>query len=608
MVEFWTDDFYEYSIEVSGTPSGTQLKTGTYEIVAWVQDNCTEEYNADHNPKNISLYLDGTAIDETLIHVMPYYMFDAPNGTWSLLYIGMVNLTTAQTYTIHLENGWHDVGSDGEKFFLDYINLTRVKYFGEVRIGTDPTSNDTDDDHVQDGTEWGLINHPLSIKTDNYALELGTNTTFFVPDSDTANTTNPLNPDSDDDGLYDGWCDINGSGDLDENDIGEDINCNGAIDTNETDPLDADTDDDGLSDLFEVTYGTSPLNRDSDGDNVSDGTEMGVVQSLPDTDICATTDGFYHFIADLDTNTTTDPLNWDTDEDSLPDGWIDYNDDEEFNWNEGEDFNLSGRHNISGLIEQYQNSTGWFNESNPLTNDSDCDMLKDSDEPGYGCDPNNPDSDGDTLLDGWEVYIYSTDPNCTDTDGDSLLDHYEIQNGSNPNCTDSDNDGLLDGLEVNWSDDSDLDGYINAMDPDSDNDGLWDVDEETNTTTAGQFVPTTNGLGDASDMTNADTDGDGINDTFDVYPLDFDNDKLSGFIDFGGEEAARGTNYTRADTDYDGLSDWAEIYTHGTNATVNDTDGDGLLDGVEVRGWYIYFLDEYSNVSHYKHVTSNATQ
>src|SRR5690606_27119735 len=65
--------------------------------------------------------------------------------------------------------------------------------------------------------------------------------------------TDPLDADTDDDGLLDGE----------------------EVDTYGTDPLDADTDDDGLTDGDEVdTYGTDPLDADTDDGGVPDGEEV----------------------------------------------------------------------------------------------------------------------------------------------------------------------------------------------------------------------------------------------------------------------------------------------------------------------------------------------
>jgi hypothetical protein len=95
-----------------------------------------------------------------------------------------------------------------------------------------------------------------------------------------------------------------------------------------TDPLDADTDDDGISDGVEdanlngmLDSGeTDPCNPDSDGDGIQDGTELGYTLSDigPDTDTNL-------FQPDLNPTTTTDPLNSDTDGDGLTDGQEDRN-------------------------------------------------------------------------------------------------------------------------------------------------------------------------------------------------------------------------------------------------------------------------------------------
>jgi uncharacterized repeat protein (TIGR02543 family) len=70
----------------------------------------------------------------------------------------------------------------------------------------------------------------------------------------------PLNPDTDGDGLSDG----------------DEVNLHG------TDPLNPDSDGDGLSDGDEVNiHGTNPLNSDTDGDGLSDGDEVNVYGTNP---------------------------------------------------------------------------------------------------------------------------------------------------------------------------------------------------------------------------------------------------------------------------------------------------------------------------------------
>jgi len=101
------------------------------------------------------------------------------------------------------------------------------------------------------------------------------------------------------------------------------------------------------------------------------------------------------------------------------------------------------------------------------TDDRDGDTLTDREEWGYGTNPADPDTDADTLSDGWEI---------TDRDADGLLDALD---------TDDDADGIptvvelsydLDGDDVR-DQDVDGDGFINAWDLDSDADGFRDSAE-----------------------------------------------------------------------------------------------------------------------------------
>ena len=65
--------------------------------------------------------------------------------------------------------------------------------------------------------------------------------------------TDPLDPDSDDDGLCDGL-----PGSHPDCVYGEDVNGNGVFDPGETNPIDADTDDGGVSDGEEYMRGNDP--------------------------------------------------------------------------------------------------------------------------------------------------------------------------------------------------------------------------------------------------------------------------------------------------------------------------------------------------------------
>lgn len=95
--------------------------------------------------------------------------------------------------------------------------------------------------------------------------------------------TDPNDADTDNDGILDGW---------------EDVNHNGVVDAGETDPCNIDTDNDGIQDGTEPGYTLENIG--------------------PDTDTLI-------FQPDLDPETTTDPLNPDTDGDGWDDGEEDIN-------------------------------------------------------------------------------------------------------------------------------------------------------------------------------------------------------------------------------------------------------------------------------------------
>jgi hypothetical protein len=67
------------------------------------------------------------------------------------------------------------------------------------------------------------------------------------------------------------------------------------------------------------------------------------------------------------------------------------------------------------------------------TADTDGDGLTDAEETTLGTDPAKSDTDLDNLNDREETQIYRTNPLNPDTDGDTFLDGSEVQNGYNPN-------------------------------------------------------------------------------------------------------------------------------------------------------------------------------
>ncbi|MFA5477377.1 MAG: DUF4215 domain-containing protein [Bacteroidales bacterium] len=191
----------------------------------------------------------------------------------------------------------------------------------ENEIGTDPLNPDTDGDGISDGTEVLGTNptDPLNPDTDGDGLCDGPNSVQGVcQDGEDLNANGKLDPnetdpnkaDTDDGGVDDGTeVLVNGTNPLDPSDdfpkdsdadtIPDDVEID-----NGTDPLNPDTDGDGLCDGgvkvgdcigTELEHGTDPLNPDTDGDGIDDGTE--VYGENP-----------------------TDPLNPDTDGDGLCDG------------------------------------------------------------------------------------------------------------------------------------------------------------------------------------------------------------------------------------------------------------------------------------------------
>ena len=81
--------------------------------------------------------------------------------------------------------------------------------------------------------------------------------------------------------------------------------------------------------------------------------------------------------------------------------------------------------------------------------DPDGDGLTNVEEQDAGTDPRHPDTDEDGLTDGDEVHVYGTDPTRADTDRDGLTDGEEVRRyGTDPLDPDSDGDGFPDGIEV----------------------------------------------------------------------------------------------------------------------------------------------------------------
>ncbi|MBK7951685.1 MAG: VCBS repeat-containing protein [Deltaproteobacteria bacterium] len=135
-----------------------------------------------------------------------------------------------------------DLDGDGDVDVLSASSWTDEVAWYENRNLADPLDADSDED--------GLLD----------AAEVNTH------------ATDPRDPDSDDDGLSDG----------------------AEVNTHDTDPLDPDSDDDGLSDAAEVNvHATDPLAVDSDGDGLLDNFEVanGFAPTLRDENANGKVDG-----------------------------------------------------------------------------------------------------------------------------------------------------------------------------------------------------------------------------------------------------------------------------------------------------------------------------
>lgn len=129
----------------------------------------------------------------------------------------------------------------------------------------------------------------------------------------------------------------------------------------------------------------------------------------------------------------------------------------------------------------------------PVGADPDDDKLNNALETSFGVDPFNPDSDGDGIDDGIEVFRLGTHPKRRDSDGDGLIDGIEdadrngriSQGETNPMEWDTDRDGLCDGIcKINKGldirgEDKNLNGIVDEGEhdprtPDTNGDGVLD--------------------------------------------------------------------------------------------------------------------------------------
>ncbi len=320
----------------------------------------------------------------------------------------------------------------------------------EPFYGTDPADVDTDDDWCPDGVEVAKWNE-LAEGADAFQR----NRMFPLSDADGDGTPNIRDPDSDGDGLLDGWEFENG-----------------------LDPSSGHTFPEMLPDRWQYYLYWYGDPRDTDVDGMPDDWELAFDLDDPEGDPDA--DGVSNVGEFLN---GTDPLGPDilyggvlTQEDRDGDGVPTR---VERAIGLVEDLRDSDGDNITDGAEMYEHGT------DPNSRDTDGDGIPDSNELELGTSPIMKDTDGDGLEDAMEG---DTDPTVPDTDKDLIPDKDEIQG-----VRDTDKDGLPDLVEIASSYGN---GGTDPYDPDSDGDGLLDGQEDANR----------NGRRDGNDPTDRDSD------------------------------------------------------------------------------------------------------
>lgn len=295
----------------------------------------------------------------------------------------------------------------------------------------------------------------------------------------------------------------------------------------------------------------------------------------------------------------TQPQDWDSDNDGLPDGWEwqygldplsatgengstgDPDGDSLTNLNEYQ-YSIPSNWDSASTPNELDNGV-WWNGTVPVSDwdeESAMQLIQGLNSDGADEDPvgnicfNTFDDDHDGMVDSWDG-DFDGDADCAtdDDDGDNMTDE-------DPDGWDTDGDGMPDGWEVA----NNLDPTSNANDDgasgDPDNDGLVNLYEYVNpawSTRNGSVQPPRQYWRPGPD--NRTSTESPCNPVQNLGP--------GGCQIFTAE--VDGVTYTdpqNNDTDGDGLNDSYEALVLLTDPTHVDTDGDGISDGVEVNGSY----------------------
>ncbi|HEX7021372.1 MAG TPA: hypothetical protein VF171_00845, partial [Trueperaceae bacterium] len=225
-----------------------------------------------------------------------------------------------------------------------------------------------------------------------------------------------------------------------------------------TNPLDPDTDGDGIEDGFEIGMGANPQNADAE--DFIDTDQDGLADSVEDEGWTITVNG-------VETSVFSSKYEPDTDGDGLPDllenmvgsnpldATTDGNEDGLSDYQELNIQTYATKIDRSFDLNKFLNTCG-----SSLYNATRC-VYDAANSPAYGTDPSNSDSDHDglnddfELFDSWNIkvagqdaYAATLDPVEANADDDGWDDGEEYRNGTDPNLASTDGDAKDDDDEA----------------------------------------------------------------------------------------------------------------------------------------------------------------
>lgn len=458
-------------------------------------------------------------------------------------------------------DGLEDVKGPNELPATSDFDNDQLSDADEYLTGADPVDPDTDNDGLADGPEHNIH---------------GTDPTLVDTDGDTltdkaevdGGVTSPVLADTDADGVNDNIdsAPVDPTNDTDGDGLsnGDEVNLHGSS------PLLVDTDGDGLDDPEEVAAGsdghiTDPADADSDDDEADDGTEALYGSDPNDADdkpFIATHSVLGTGTAALLGGDLTDPENNGIDTEGTAGA--------NFNWaaittnSTKAYFSDATPDGVNeGAYDIFDNKVGggeakWFENSASLW--VTVQFAGPTAITHFTVASGNDSPERDPRI--WGIYGSNDGTNFTpiysrvDPPGTAMWtarDQVVRFRLPVPSATYTHVRYQVDAVRSGGDHQINEIEYFGATNPvDSDGGGLLDIYEA-----AVGLDPNDDGTDDLSDL-----DGDGLT---------------------AVQEAANGTDPNGDDTDNDGLTDGEELNTYGSLPLVRDSDGDGLVDGDEVN-------------------------